>query len=59
MGFAPFGEVVEGMDVVKAINAQYGAAPGEVQPEIERGGNAFLDRRFPGLDYIKKATIIE
>lgn len=56
MGFAPFGKVVEGMDVVKAITAQYGEMP--QQPMIEAQGNAYLTPQFPNMDYIKKATII-
>jgi peptidyl-prolyl cis-trans isomerase A (cyclophilin A) len=56
--FAPFGEVIEGMDVVESFNAEYGGAPSEKQPAIMAGGNKFLDAEFPGLDSIVKATII-
>ena len=54
-GFAPFGEVVTGMDVVDKITAQYGQKP--VQAQIQSQGNAYLNKDFPKLDYIKKATI--
>jgi peptidyl-prolyl cis-trans isomerase A (cyclophilin A) len=54
-GFAPFGEVVSGMDAVQKINAEYGEQP--VQPLIQRQGNAYLVKNFPRLDYVKKATI--
>ena len=54
-GFAPFGEVVSGMEVVDKINAEYGEHPD--QGLIQRQGNAYLTRQFPKLDYIKKATI--
>jgi peptidyl-prolyl cis-trans isomerase A (cyclophilin A) len=54
-GFAPFGEVVSGMEVVDKINAEYGERP--EQPTIQRQGNAYLNREFPKLDYVKKATI--
>jgi cyclophilin family peptidyl-prolyl cis-trans isomerase len=56
LGFAPFAEVVEGMEVVDKINSQYGENP--QQPSIEAKGNAYLNAKFPKLDYIKKATIV-
>jgi len=61
MGFAPFGEVVSGMDVVDKINTMYGeGAPrgkGPEQGRVQAEGNAYLMKSFPKLDYIKKATI--
>ena len=58
-GFSPFGQVIEGMDVVDKLNAKYEGAPSDQQPRIQREGNAFLDKAYPGLDFIKKATIVE
>jgi peptidyl-prolyl cis-trans isomerase A (cyclophilin A) len=55
-GFAPFGEVVEGMETVEKINAEYGEQPD--QQAIERRGNAYLNENFPRLDYIKAARIL-
>lgn len=57
MGFAPFGKVVEGMDVVEAINAEYNERPN--QGMIQAQGNAYLEREFPNLDGIKSARIEE
>ncbi len=57
MGFAPFGEVVEGMEVVDQINAEYGQQPS--QGQIAGRGNAYLEENFPNLDYIVKAEIID
>jgi peptidyl-prolyl cis-trans isomerase A (cyclophilin A) len=61
MGFAPFGQVIEGEDVVKKIFTGYGeGAPrgkGPEQGRIQAEGNAYLNKAFPKLDYIKKATI--
>ncbi len=54
-GFAPFGQVVEGMDVVDKINPQYREQPS--QATIRSQGNAYLTKEFPKLDYVKKATI--
>ncbi len=58
-GFTPFGKVVEGMDVVDKLNAKYEGSPSDQQPRIQREGNAFLDKAYPGLDFIKKATVLE
>jgi peptidyl-prolyl cis-trans isomerase A (cyclophilin A) len=61
MGFAPFGRVIEGQDVVNKIFTGYGeGAPrgkGPEQGRIQSEGNAYLNKEFPKLDYIKKATI--
>jgi peptidyl-prolyl cis-trans isomerase A (cyclophilin A) len=59
--FAPFGAVTQGMDVVRQFYSDYGeippmgAGPDEGRGETE--GNAYFEREFPKLDYIKKATI--
>lgn len=60
-GFAPFGKVVEGMDVVESLYNSYGdMAPRGSGPDpklIETQGNSYLESRFPRLDFIKKASI--
>jgi peptidyl-prolyl cis-trans isomerase A (cyclophilin A) len=55
MGFPPFGKVIQGMDVVDAINQEYGEQPD--QGSIQSEGNAYLRSSFPRLDYVKSATI--
>lgn len=60
-GFAPFGQVTTGMNVVDKIFSGYGeGAPsgrGPAQGRIQAEGNAYLMKSFPKLDYIKKATV--
>jgi peptidyl-prolyl cis-trans isomerase A (cyclophilin A) len=53
--FMPFGEVTSGMSVVDKINAKHGEDP--VQGQIQANGNRYLQKAFPDLDFIKKATI--
>ncbi len=60
--FVPFARVVEGMEVADALYAGYaeraggGIRAGKQDPVFE-GGNAYLRRAFPDLDYIKRATL--
>jgi peptidyl-prolyl cis-trans isomerase A (cyclophilin A) len=54
-GFAPLGTVISGMDAVMSIYSGYGQTPD--QEAITNQGNAYLQSRFPLLDYIKTATI--
>jgi len=54
-GFTPFGQVVSGMEIVEHINSQYGEKPN--QGSIQSEGNAYLNKDFPKLDFVKKATI--
>lgn len=60
-GFSPFGRIVSGMDVVDKLNAEYGeGAPrgrGPDQGRIQMEGNAYLNKDFGRLDFVKKATI--
>ena len=60
-GFSPFGRVVSGMNVVDALNAEYGdGAPrgrGPDQGRIQAEGNAYLTKDFGRLDFVRKATI--
>lgn len=62
MGFAPFGQVVEGMEIVEQFYSGYGeGAPhgnGPDQGRIRSMGNAYLDPQFPRLDSINKAGVL-
>lgn len=60
-GFAPFGKVTSGMDVVDKLYTEYGEGPpsgaGPDQGRVQMEGNAYLTKAYPKLDYVKKATI--
>ncbi|MGD0427975.1 MAG: peptidylprolyl isomerase [Candidatus Acidiferrales bacterium] len=54
-GFAAFGQVTTGMDVVQKIYSGYGESPD--QALITSQGKAYLDKSFPKLDHIISATV--
>jgi|SRR5580704_16261186 peptidyl-prolyl cis-trans isomerase A (cyclophilin A) len=56
MGFAPFGEIIEGMDVVDKIYAGYGEHPR--QDLITEQGDAYISPNFPKIDKIKAARVL-
>jgi peptidyl-prolyl cis-trans isomerase A (cyclophilin A) len=63
-GFAPFGKVVEGMDVVEKLYSGYGETSGGgmragKQDKLFEEGNAYLDREFPKLDHLIRARVVK
>lgn len=63
-GFAPFGKVVEGMDVVDKLYSGYGETSGGgmragKQDKLFEEGNAYLDREFPKLDHLIRARVVK
>jgi peptidyl-prolyl cis-trans isomerase A (cyclophilin A) len=56
-GFAPFGQVVVGMDVVDKLYSGYGRQNVPDQRRIKSEGNAYLAAEYPKLDFIKTARI--
>ena len=58
-GFAPFGRVIEGMDVVEAFHSGYGGSASERQGRIAAEGNEFLNKYYPDLDYVTKAALLD
>jgi peptidyl-prolyl cis-trans isomerase A (cyclophilin A) len=60
-GFAPIGQVVDGMAVVESLYGAYGDMPpsgqGPDPNKIQQQGNDYLDSHFPRLDYIKTAGV--
>ena len=55
-GFAPFGQVVSGMEAADKLYS-YGRQNVPDQGMITNEGNAYLQKEYPKLDFIKKATI--
>jgi len=62
MGFAPFGEVISGMDTVDRITTVYGEGEpfgrGPDQERLESEGNKYLLQFFPKLDAITTAVMV-
>lgn len=63
-GFAPFGQVVEGMETVEKLYGGYGEHAGGGmraghQDAMFAGGNAYLDREFPKLDKLIRASVVQ
>ena len=63
-GFAPFARVVEGMDVADKLYASYGEVQalgggGPDAAKIEALGEEYLERSYPRLDQINRASIIQ
>lgn len=62
MGFSPFGQVVEGMDIVDQLYTGYGeGAPSGAGPDqgrIQAEGKVYLDKEFPRLDSVKTAIVL-
>ena len=56
MGFAPFGKVIDGMNVVDGFNKKYGERAD--QGRIQNEGNAYLQQAFPEMDWVKSARIV-
>ncbi len=61
--FVPIGKVVEGMEVVDALNSGYGETSGGGiraghQAAMFDEGNPWLDRNYPRLDAIHRAVLL-
>lgn len=56
-GFAPFGQVVSGMQAIENLYSGYGETTTNDQTNITNGGKAYLERKYPKLDVIQTATV--
>jgi cyclophilin family peptidyl-prolyl cis-trans isomerase len=57
LGFAPFGQVTEGMDVVDKLHNGYGDGADQAAGPHRRRGERVPREDLSALDAIKKATI--
>lgn len=62
--FVPFAKVISGMEVADALYSGYGENSGGGiraghQDPVFAGGNSYLKRNYPLLDYIRRAKIVK
>ena len=57
-GFYPFGQIVKGKEVIRKINVEYGENRGNVQGDFVNKGNAYIQSKYPNIDYIKQVSIV-
>src|SRR5690348_3517276 len=55
MGFSPFGQITDGMDIVDQLYSEYGESPD--QGQIQSHGKVYLEKNFPKLDTIITARV--
>jgi len=56
-GFPPVARIISGFDVVEAFNSNYGFEPANHQDSVMVQGNAYWEKMFSGLDYIREVRI--
>jgi peptidyl-prolyl cis-trans isomerase A (cyclophilin A) len=56
-GFPPIARIISGFEVVEAFNSKYGFEPANHQDSVMVQGNAYWEKKFPGMDYIKELKI--
>jgi homoserine O-acetyltransferase len=62
--FVPFGKIVSGLESADALYAGYGESAGGglrggKQSPLFESGNAYLQKNFPRLDFIRRATVMD
>ena len=58
-GFPPVGKIVEGFETFEALYGDYGFEPANWQDSVMVHGKAYLKGKFPNLDEILEARLVE
>jgi peptidyl-prolyl cis-trans isomerase A (cyclophilin A) len=58
LGFPPIARIISGFEIVEALNSKYGFEPANHQDSVMVQGNAYWEKKFPGLDYIREVRIL-
>jgi cyclophilin family peptidyl-prolyl cis-trans isomerase len=58
-GFPPVARIISGFDIAASFNSAYGFEPANHQDSVMVQGNAYWEKKFPGLDYILEVKLIE
>ena len=56
-GFPPVARILSGYEVVETLNSGYGFEPANHQDSVMLQGNAYWEKKFPGLDYILEVRL--
>jgi peptidyl-prolyl cis-trans isomerase A (cyclophilin A) len=56
-GFAPFGAVTKGMEVVDKLYSGYKDEPTQLQGQMQTLGNPWLEKTYPKLDSVETAKV--
>jgi len=59
VGFPQIGEVVQGITVLDSLNRRYDNQPIEHMDSIAASGSRYLDRVFPGLDRVRRVSVVK
>lgn len=58
-GFVPFAKIISGLDVAKSFFSDYGNDTMKSADTIYFKGNAWMNKKFPGLDMIKEVRLAQ
>jgi cyclophilin family peptidyl-prolyl cis-trans isomerase len=56
-GYAPFGKVIQGMNVLDALT-RMPVAKSPDPSKVQQGGNSYLKASFPEVEYVKSAALL-